>query len=49
MIALDREEKILSGIRESKDFSDETKKLLSEFLENFVKLFEEKEVKMVHY
>lgn len=42
MIALDREEKILSAIRETKDFSDDTKKSLSEFLENFVKLFEVK-------
>ncbi len=42
LLALDREEKIITSIRESKDFSDETKKSLSEFLENFVRLFEEK-------
>ncbi len=42
LLALDREEKILTSIRETKDFSDETKKLLSEFLENFSRLFEEK-------
>jgi F-type H+-transporting ATPase subunit alpha len=41
-IALDREEKILATIRDSKDFSDESKALLGEFLENFVKLFETK-------
>ena len=41
-IALDREEKILASIRDSKDFSDETKKSLGEFLENFVKMFETK-------
>ncbi len=38
-LALDREEKILSSIRESKDFSDETKESLRAFLENFGKLF----------
>ena len=38
-IALDREEKILSAIRESKDFSDETRESLKAFLENFGKLF----------
>lgn len=42
LLALDREEKIITSIRESKDFSDETKKSLSDFLENFVRLFEEK-------
>jgi F0F1-type ATP synthase alpha subunit len=41
-IGLDREEKILASIRESKDFSDETKVALSEYLEGFVKMFEEK-------
>lgn len=39
---LGREEKILTAIRESKDFSDETKKALGEYLDEFVKLFEEK-------
>ena len=42
MIALDREEKILTTIRTSKDFSDETKKSLSEFLDEFGKIFNEK-------
>ncbi len=41
-LALDREEKILSSIRETKDFTDETKASLKEFLENFGKLFTEK-------
>jgi F-type H+/Na+-transporting ATPase subunit alpha len=41
-LGLDREEKILAGIRDSKDFSDETKKALSEYLDEFVKMFEEK-------
>jgi F-type H+/Na+-transporting ATPase subunit alpha len=41
-IALDREEKILTAIRDSKDFSDETKESLKAFLENFGKLFTEK-------
>ncbi len=41
-LALDREEKILTAIRESKDFSDETKARLSEFLENFGELFTKK-------
>lgn len=41
-IALDREEKILASIRDSKDFSDETKKNLSAFLENFGELFTKK-------
>ncbi len=41
-LALDREEKILTAIRESKDFSDETKTRLSEFLENFGELFTKK-------
>jgi F-type H+-transporting ATPase subunit alpha len=41
-IALDREEKILSSIRDTKDFTDETKASLKEFLENFGKLFSEK-------
>ena len=43
-IALDREEKILTAIRDSKDFSDETKASLWAFLENFVKMFETKKV-----
>jgi F-type H+/Na+-transporting ATPase subunit alpha len=38
-LALEREEKILSSIRETKDFSDETKESLRAFLENFGKLF----------
>ncbi len=42
ILALDREEKIITSIRETKDFSDETKKSLSEFLENFIRLFAEK-------
>jgi F-type H+-transporting ATPase subunit alpha len=41
-IGLDREEAILTSIRESKDFSDETKKALSEYLEEFVKMFDTK-------
>jgi F-type H+-transporting ATPase subunit alpha len=41
-LALDREEKILTAIRDSKDFSDETKASLSAFLENFVTLFTQK-------
>ena len=41
-IALDREEKILASIRDSKYFSDETKKNLSAFLENFGELFTKK-------
>ncbi len=41
-LALDREEKILSSIRETKDFTDETKASLKEFLENFGKLFTQK-------
>jgi F-type H+/Na+-transporting ATPase subunit alpha len=41
-LGLDREEKILSAIRESKDFTDDTKKALSEYLDEFVKMFEEK-------
>jgi F-type H+-transporting ATPase subunit alpha len=40
-LALDREEKILTAIRDSKDFSDETKESLKAFLENFGKLFQE--------
>lgn len=42
MIALEREEKILTAIRTSKDFSDETKKSLSDFLDEFAKIFNEK-------
>jgi F-type H+-transporting ATPase subunit alpha len=38
-LALEREEKILASIRETKDFSDETKESLKSFLENFGKLF----------
>jgi F-type H+-transporting ATPase subunit alpha len=41
-LALDREEKILSSIRDSRDFSDETKTNLSAFLENFGELFTQK-------
>lgn len=41
-IGLDREAKILASIRETKDFSDDTKAALSEYLEDFVKMFEEK-------
>ena len=41
-LALDREEKILKSIRETKDFTDETKASLKEFLENFGKLFTQK-------
>ena len=41
-LALDREEKILSAIREKGDFSDETKASLSTFLENFATLFTSK-------
>jgi F-type H+/Na+-transporting ATPase subunit alpha len=41
-IALDREESILKAIRESKDFSDDTKTKLSAFLENFGELFTKK-------
>ena len=38
-MALDREEKIITAIRETKDFSDETKASLGSFLENFGELF----------
>ena len=38
-VALDREEKILTAIRESKDFSDDVKASLGTFLENFGELF----------
>jgi F-type H+-transporting ATPase subunit alpha len=41
-LGLDREEKILASIRESKDFSDDTKKALTEYLDEFVKLYEKK-------
>ncbi len=41
-LALEREEKILTSIRETKDFSDETKESLKAFLENYGKLFTEK-------
>jgi F-type H+-transporting ATPase subunit alpha len=41
-IALEREEKILTAICDSRDFSDETKESLKAFLENFGKLFTEK-------
>ena len=41
-LGLDREEKILSSIREKWDFTDETKKALSDYLDEFVKMFEEK-------
>lgn len=41
-IGLEREGKILASIRDSKDFSDETKAALSEYLTDFVKMFEHK-------
>lgn len=41
-LGLDREEKILAAIREKGDFSDETKKALSDYLDEFVKMYEEK-------
>ncbi len=41
-LGLDREEKILASIREKWDFTDETKKALSDYLDEFVKMFEEK-------
>lgn len=41
-VALDREEKILTTIRDSKDFSDETKAALGKFIENFGELFTKK-------
>ncbi len=41
-VALDREDKILSSIRSSGDFSDETKASLGAFLENFGELFTKK-------
>jgi F-type H+-transporting ATPase subunit alpha len=41
-IGLDREEKILASIRESKDFSDETKNALSAYLAEFLKMFDTK-------
>lgn len=41
-IALDREEKIVTAIRESKDFSDDVKSSLGAFLENFGELFTKK-------
>lgn len=41
-LGLDREEKILAAIREKGDFSDETKASLVAYLDEFVKLFEEK-------
>ena len=37
--ALDREEKILTTIRETKDFSDETKASLKSFIDNFQTMF----------
>ncbi len=37
--ALEREEKILASIRDTKDFSDETKAALSDFLTEFAKTF----------
>jgi F-type H+/Na+-transporting ATPase subunit alpha len=40
-LGLDREEKILSAIREKGDFTDETKKALSDYLDEFVKMFED--------
>lgn len=41
-VALDREEKIITTIRESKDFSDDVKASLGAFLENFGELFTKK-------
>ncbi len=41
-VALDREEKIVTAIRESKDFSDDVKASLGAFLENFGELFTKK-------
>ncbi len=41
-VALDREEKIITVIRESKDFSDDVKASLGAFLENFGELFTKK-------
>ncbi len=41
-LALEREEKILTAIRETKEFSDETKANLKAFLENFAILFTQK-------
>ncbi len=38
-VALDREEKIITVIRETKDFSDDVKASLGAFLENFGELF----------
>jgi F-type H+-transporting ATPase subunit alpha len=38
-LGLEREEKILTMIRESKDFSDDAKKALSEYLDEFVKMY----------
>ncbi len=41
-VALDREEKIITAIRETKDFSDDVKASLGAFLENFGELFTKK-------
>lgn len=41
-LGLDREEKILASIRESGEFTDDTKSNLIEYLSEFVKMFEEK-------
>ena len=41
-VALDREEKIITAIRETKDFSDDVKASLGAFLENFGVLFTKK-------
>jgi F0F1-type ATP synthase alpha subunit len=41
-LGLEGEETILASIRESKDFSDETKAALSAYLDEFVKLFDTK-------
>lgn len=38
-IALDREKTILAVIRDTKDFSDETKSKLDDFLKDFTKTF----------
>ncbi len=41
-VALEREEKILTSIRDTKDFSDDVKASLGAFLENFGELFTKK-------
>lgn len=41
-LGLEREEKILASIREKGEFSDETKKALTEYLDEFIKMYEDK-------